>query len=67
MGVGKNNNQKIATMLYIVMFGMGKDQHIIMHILENKYCGNVIFKGGLNFFSKKQTQRSQDNIYDRRD
>ncbi len=24
MGVGKNNNQKIATMLYVVMFGDGR-------------------------------------------
>ncbi len=24
MGVGKNDNQKIATMLYVVMFGDGK-------------------------------------------
>ncbi len=27
---------------------MGKDHHIVMHILENKYGGSETFKGGFN-------------------
>jgi len=27
---------------------MGKDHHIVMHILENKYGGNETFKGAFN-------------------
>jgi hypothetical protein len=34
-----------------------------MHILENKYGGNVIFKGGLNSFSKNQTQKYEKNVW----
>jgi hypothetical protein len=32
---------------------MGDDQHILMHILEYKYGGNVIFEGWVEFFKKK--------------
>ncbi len=62
MGMGKFNNQKNATVLYVVMFGDGKGP-IVMHILENKYGGNVIFMGGLNSFSKNQTQGNQENVW----
>jgi len=27
---------------------MGKDHHIVVHILENKYGGSETFKGGFN-------------------
>jgi hypothetical protein len=29
---------------------MGDDQHILLHILEYKYGGNVISKGYVEFF-----------------
>jgi hypothetical protein len=62
MGMEKYNNQNNAKVLYVVMFGDGKGP-IVMHILENKYGGNVTFMGGLNSFSKNQTQRSQENVW----
>jgi hypothetical protein len=65
MGVRKNNNnKKNATMLFsVVCLVMEEDQPIVMHILENKYGGNVILKGLLNSFSENQTQRSQKNVW----
>ncbi len=33
---------------YVVMSSYGKEHHIVMHILENKYGGNEPFKGGFN-------------------
>ncbi len=34
-----------------------------MHILENKYGGNVTLKDLLNSFSENQTQRSQKKMF----
>jgi hypothetical protein len=41
---------------------MEEDQPIVIHILENKYGGNVTLKDFLNSFSENQTQRSQTNV-----
>jgi hypothetical protein len=31
---------------------MGKDHHIVMHILENKYGSNEPFKGGFDKYPR---------------
>ncbi len=41
---------------------MEENHPIVMHILENKYGGNVTLNGMLNSFSENQTQEAKKNV-----